>query len=87
MVDGVFLGPEQTAAPYSMAWNTVNAGNGSHVVTAMARDASGNVTTSAPVTVTVANTDLRLIDWLNVQVNPDTACMVRRRPISVEACP
>jgi hypothetical protein len=29
----------------------------------------------------------RLIDWLNVQVNPDTACMVRRRPISVEACP
>jgi hypothetical protein len=56
MVDGLFLGPEQTAAPYSMAWNTVNAGNGSHVVTAMARDASGNVTTSAPVTVTVANT-------------------------------
>jgi hypothetical protein len=55
MVDGVFLGPEQTAAPYSVAWNTVNATNGSHVLTAMARDASGNVTTSAAVTVTVAN--------------------------------
>lgn len=56
MVDGVFLGTEQTTAPYSIAWNTVNAVNGNHVLTAMARDASGNVTTSAAINVTVANT-------------------------------
>lgn len=56
MVDGVFLGPELTAGPYSVAWNTVNAVNGNHVLTAMARDASGNVTTSTAVNVTVANT-------------------------------
>jgi hypothetical protein len=29
--------------------------NGSHVLTAVARDAAGNTTTSAPVTVTVSN--------------------------------
>ena len=56
MVDGIFLGPEQIAAPYSIAWNTFNAVNGNHVLTAMARDASGNVTTSAAVNVTVSNT-------------------------------
>lgn len=56
MVDGVFLGPEQIVGPYSIAWNTFNAVNGNHVLTAMARDASGNVTTSAAINVTVANT-------------------------------
>jgi len=55
IIDGAFFGPELTAAPYSIAWNTANAANGAHTLTAMARDASGNVTTSAPVTVTVAN--------------------------------
>jgi galactose oxidase-like protein/Big-like domain-containing protein/IPT/TIG domain-containing protein/3-keto-disaccharide hydrolase/Kelch motif protein len=55
LLDGVFFGPEQTVSPYQIAWNTANAVNGQHTLTAMARDASGNVTTSAPVTVTVAN--------------------------------
>ena len=36
-------------------WNTTLGGNGSHVLTAIARDAAGRETTSAPVTVTVAN--------------------------------
>lgn len=56
LLDGTFLGPEQNIAPYSIQWNTANALNGSHTLTAMARDASGNVTTSAAVTVTVNNT-------------------------------
>jgi len=29
----------------------------------------------------------RLIDWLTVQVSPESAAYVRRRPISIEACP
>jgi hypothetical protein len=45
-----------TAAPYSVSWNSTTASNGSHALTAVARDASGNTTTSTPVTVTVANT-------------------------------
>jgi hypothetical protein len=55
MLDGIFFGPEQTAAPYQITWNTASTVNGQHTITAMARDASGNVTTSAPVAVTVAN--------------------------------
>jgi hypothetical protein len=54
-VDGSPLGAEDTAAPYSAAWNTTTVANGSHPLTARARDAAGNSTTSAVITVTVAN--------------------------------
>src|SRR5687768_3039905 len=53
-VDGI-AGTDVTTAPYSIPWNTSTATNGSHTLTAVARDAAGNSTTSAPVTVTVAN--------------------------------
>ncbi len=55
-IDGTALGAEDTSSPYSASWNTATASNGSHTVTAVARDAAGNSTTSAPVTVTVSNT-------------------------------
>src|SRR5205809_7379213 len=55
LLDGANLGAEDTATPYSMSWNTTTASNGSHTLSAVARDAAGNRTTSAPVTVTVAN--------------------------------
>lgn len=54
-VDGVAIGTEDTTAPYAVAWDTTTAGDGSHTLTAVARDASANTATSAPVTVTVAN--------------------------------
>ena len=54
-LDGVNLGAEDTSAPYSISWNTTGTANGSHALTAIARDAAGNRTTSAPVTVTVAH--------------------------------
>ncbi len=54
-LDGVNGGSEDTSAPYSVSWNTATASNGSHTITAVARDAAGNQTTSAPVTVTVSN--------------------------------
>jgi hypothetical protein len=55
LVDNTALGAEDTAAPYSVSWNTTTATNGSHTLTALARDAAGNTTTSAAVPVTVAN--------------------------------
>ncbi len=55
LVDGAAIGAEATAAPYSVAWNTATAANGSHTLTAVARDAVGNTTTSSAVTVTVDN--------------------------------
>jgi hypothetical protein len=54
-LDGVNGGAEDTTAPYSVSWDTATASNGSHTLTAVARDAAGNRTTSNPVTVTVAN--------------------------------
>src|SRR5207247_4144967 len=52
-LDGASLGPEDTVAPYSLSWNTATVENGSHTITAVARDAAGN-TASAAVTVTVS---------------------------------
>jgi YD repeat-containing protein len=53
-LDGANLGAEATTAPYSVSWNATAATNGSHTLTAVARDAAGNVTTSAAVSVTVS---------------------------------
>ena len=41
-------------APYSVAWDTRGELNGTHVLTAVARDGVGNTATSSPVTVTVS---------------------------------
>jgi hypothetical protein len=54
-LDGVNLGAEDTAAPYSVSWNTLSAGDGESSLTAVARDAAGNTRESAAVTVTVDN--------------------------------
>jgi hypothetical protein len=54
-VDGNNVGNEDTASPYSINWNTTGVSNGSHILTALARDAAGNTTTSSSVTVTVSN--------------------------------
>src|SRR5205814_1792362 len=57
-LDGTNLGTEVTSAPYAGAWNTTTTNDGSHTLTAVARDAAGNRKTSAGVTVTVANNAL-----------------------------
>jgi hypothetical protein len=54
-VDGVTIGVEDTSAPYSVSWNTSSVANGSRSLTAVARDAAGNITTSTAVPVTVDN--------------------------------
>ena len=54
-LDGNPLGVEDTGSPYGITWNTTTAANGSHTLRAIARDVSGNETTSTPVVVTVAN--------------------------------
>jgi hypothetical protein len=53
-VDGADVGSEDTTAPYSAGWNSAAVTAGQHQITAVARDAAGNTTTSATVTVTVA---------------------------------
>jgi hypothetical protein len=54
-LDGSALGAELTASPYSFSWNTNGLAVGNHTLTATARDAAGNRSTST-VTVTMADT-------------------------------
>jgi pectate lyase len=61
-LDGANLGAEDATSPYSVTWNSTTASNGSHTLTAVARDAAGNTTTSAGVSVTVNNTGPSLPD-------------------------
>jgi chitodextrinase len=55
LLDGVALGAEDGAAPYTLSWDTTLSANGSHTLSAIARDTSGNTQTSAPVGVVVSN--------------------------------
>jgi len=55
-IDNLNLGAEDASAPYSVSWDTTATASGSHALTAVARDAAGNSTTSTAVTVTVSNT-------------------------------
>jgi hypothetical protein len=54
-LDGARLGNEVTTAPYSTTWDSTTSSIGTHVLTAVARDAAGNKTTSQPVTIIVAD--------------------------------
>jgi hypothetical protein len=54
-VDGANVGPRLTSPPYQTTWDTTQASNGGHVVTAQATDGAGNVGTSVGVSVTVSN--------------------------------
>jgi hypothetical protein len=54
-LDGQNLGAEATSAPYAFAWDTRGEIDGTHTITAVARDAAGNVTVSTEVPVTISN--------------------------------
>jgi hypothetical protein len=54
LVDGTAVGTD-ASSPYTYSWNTSSVSLGSHTLQAKATDASGNVGTSALITVTVAD--------------------------------
>lgn len=54
VVDGQNVGAEDTTPPYTTTYNT-GAADAMRTITARARDAAGNVTTSTAVTITVDN--------------------------------
>ena len=54
-LNGENLGAEDRTTPYSVPWDTRGEANGTHVLSAVARDGAGNTTTSAPAPVDVSN--------------------------------
>jgi hypothetical protein len=55
LLDGASVGAALLASPYSYSWDTTKTSNGSHLLTAIAKDGAGNSATSAAVTVSVNN--------------------------------
>ncbi len=68
-VDGQNFGSEDTTAPYGVTWDSTLVSNGTHTLTAIARDAAAH-TTPASVSVTVNNTAQLFETLLTTQV-PD----------------
>lgn len=52
-LDGADLGSEVTASPYEISRDTSGLANGPYTLTAVARDAAGNITTSDVITINV----------------------------------
>src|SRR5262249_9012079 len=59
-VDGTPIGGELSAPPFSRFWDSASVADGTHTLTAVARDAAGHSTTSAPLVVSTANTGASL---------------------------
>ncbi len=72
LLNGANLGTEDITAPYSISWNTASVANGNYTLTARARDAAGNTTTSSAVNVIVFNNST-LIAALNLNEGTGTA--------------
>ena len=54
MIDGVNIGNELTTAPYYMTWDSTTVSNGTHTLSARARNTS-NLTSTASITINVDN--------------------------------
>ena len=55
LLDGVSLGNAVSSAPYQLSWDSAQAPNGNHQITALMTDQDSNTITSSPVTVNVEN--------------------------------
>jgi hypothetical protein len=55
-VDGAAVGSLDTAAPFTIQWNSSTVQNGLRAISAVARDAAGNTTQAVAVLVNVSNT-------------------------------
>jgi hypothetical protein len=70
-IDGSLVGTD-IAAPYTYAWNSATATNGTHTLSTKAYDAAGNIGTSPNVTVTVSNAVVIPFKITNIAVTPSS---------------
>jgi hypothetical protein len=69
LLDGLPIGPAQTAAPYTVSWNTVTALPGRHTLAATATDVEGRTATSPAVAVSVANRSVCFVKDVDVSAH------------------
>jgi hypothetical protein len=74
LLNGTPIGAEDTTSPYSISWPSTSVANGGpYALSARARDAAGNLATSAAVNVTVNNTSLGLVAAYNFDEGTGTS--------------
>lgn len=61
LIDSMFIG-EKNTSPYEILWDTRMVSDGSHIITAEARDEAGHSTVSKPIMITVRNIIPVMID-------------------------
>jgi hypothetical protein len=94
-VDGVATGLEDREAPYALQWDTRTSVNGSHTLTARARDFSGNQKDSNAVAVNVTNTSFFQDEVLatgfnlptNIEFLPDGRMLVAELAGTIKVVP
>ena len=75
-VNGVIVA-STNVVPYQVAWDSTTVSNGSVALTAVAKDAAGNSTTSAPITVNVSNGTASTITPLSLNfISPANGAIV-----------
>lgn len=57
LIDGSSLGAADTSPPFAISWSSSSVANGTHTLSAIAYDGSGNQSTPHNVVVSVSNTD------------------------------
>ncbi len=73
-LDGANLGSGLTTAPYALTWDSTAVPDGTHTLTAVATDTSGNQATAAPVMFQVSNVVSTLgLPTVTVAASPATA--------------
>ncbi|HXT42256.1 MAG TPA: Ig-like domain-containing protein, partial [Candidatus Angelobacter sp.] len=72
-LDGADLGGEDTSAPYGVTLNTTTLTDGAHTLSAVARDAAGNQTTAAAISVTISNSAPASTPTVSITSNDATA--------------
>jgi glucose/arabinose dehydrogenase/peptidoglycan/xylan/chitin deacetylase (PgdA/CDA1 family) len=82
LVDGVLIGSEDTASPYTASWNTASSTNGSHTISAVSRDTSGNIATSTNVLVNVSNVVTPPPSETNLISNPSVETANGTKPLN-----
>jgi len=85
LLDGKPLG-EATSSPYSIRWRTASSTNGIHILTAIARDTSGNEAVSTEVKVEVKNPEIDIQKpTVKITTPSNDTTFTGKIPITVEA--
>jgi hypothetical protein len=71
-IDGNNLNSEDVSSPYATTWDTTTVANGSHTLTATARDIAGHSTTSTAVAITVDNGTILTIGETTITAGNDS---------------